>query len=173
MSTQTVNVILPAPAGDVPVSDGNGNFNPQPLVLASNAASGPSGATPIGGAGTKVPWAAIDVGAPGVDVPITPKSTGRVRVIFSITVLNAGAAMVGVVARLLIGGVAQAIPYVAASIQANGLGELGIISFVAEVTLPVGATSNIEVDLTTAGASVEMYPEGATIDIQELPAATG
>jgi hypothetical protein len=172
MSTQTVNVSLPAAAGDVPVSDGIGGFAGQPLVLASNAASGPAASTPIG-AGTKVPWAALDVGGAGTIVPITPKLTGRVRVAFSITMLNTAATLAAISARILIGGVAQVAPFIATAVPGNGVGVFGIVSFEAEVTLPVGVTSSIEVDLTTVGASMTMYPSGSTLALQELPAATG
>ena len=150
--------------------------NPRAAALAlfaRNFASGPGTDTAVTTAGTLVPWSAIDSGAPaGTDVPITPRSTGVVRIsgVLSLSCISEGNEWVQLLVQ--VGGVAQAIPAVEKdTVSAGGF---TAVPFLAEVTLPIGVAANIQIKLNPrVNDTVTIVADSCTIEVQEVPVATG
>lgn len=143
-------------------------------AFARNFAQGPSVDTAVAdGAGTQIPWAFIESGAaPGVHVPITPQVTGRVRIVGVFAIVSVDEASVNIHFTVQIDDVTHATPVVSATVPASGL---ATVPFLVDIpVLPVGTTSNISI-LATASDSpgLSLAELSSTLDIQELPAATG
>lgn len=119
------------------------------------------------------------VGAPGTVVPITPKVTGRVRVIVTVEVKNQGGSEVEVAVALHAAPPSGPIPPDAVVTNNMEIAGIEVITFVFDYTpmtgtLPVGGTTNLSVLVTTGPTlpgSVNII--AATMDVQELPLATG
>jgi hypothetical protein len=147
-------------------------------LFARNFAAGPEFPTPVAIAtdpGTQVPWAVIESGAPaGVNVPITPRSSGIIR-ITGVVVVKSSSEIVEIVnLEVEINGTAISIPqFEAQSILDGGF---ATIPFVTENTsfLPIGVVANVSVRVTASSDDVlQLRPASSTIDVQEVPAATG
>lgn len=148
------------------------------LVFARNFAQGPSETTAVTMAGVQVPWTSIEsVGGsppPGtVDVPITPRVTGRVRLLAMVAVQNTSGAAAKVSVQAQVGGVTVVgAPLGTETVDATTGVET--VPYVFDLTLPVGTTSDIELLVSaSADGALALIPSSTTLDIQELPRATG
>lgn len=125
--------------------------------------------------GTQIPWTFIASGAAsGVDVPITPRSTGALRITGKLTVIHGGAgAAESVTVQVEIGGVPIAVTF-NGSDTLSAAGDLSEIPIFAEL-LPtpslVGVLGQVEVRLIASGADLGLV--NAMLDIQEVSATTG
>lgn len=152
-------------------------------AFARNSAVGPAGGPQgIILSGTPVPWSGIASGAatPTPDVPITPKVTGVVRIIFTVVVENVSNTDEDVGVAVQVNGVTK--NTFSEEVPGTKSGVTGIVTIsgvvdleppIAGTPLPVGVTSNIEIVLTAGTDSESLQLDNATLDIQELPAATG
>lgn len=157
-----------------PESRGVGAVTP----FARNFATAPSTTTQIADTGTMVVWNTIDAGAsPSQDVPITPISTGVVRVSAVLPMKSSFATdpvVVSVV--LLVDGIPTGHPaFEAVTIDPDGF---EVMSVLAEITgLTLGVTVNVSLQLTasnlTEGEQASLSLESSSIELEEVPAATG
>lgn len=148
-------------------------------LFARNFAYGPLFPTPVDidtSPGTDVPWSVIESGAlAGVIVPITPRSSGVVRISGVIVVKSSSESAESVSLQILGNGdILLGVPFLETqSIIANGF---AAIPFASEAyPLPVGVVVNIKIRLTasTGGGVLQLRPDSSTIDLQEVPVATG
>jgi len=143
--------------------------------FARNFAAGPTLTTSIAaGGGTQIPWEVIDSGAPaGVDVPITPQSTGVVRISGVISLKNSTGSAVAAQVEVQVNDVSLTFPNAEnATVDADGF---EAIPFLAEATgLTIGVTVNVQI-LVIAGGSdaISAVAESSTLDVQEVAVATG
>jgi hypothetical protein len=165
-------------------------FNGLVGPFARNSAAGPATDTPIATSGsvgvtggTEIPWAVVAV--PGVDVhdvPITPVSTGRVRVIGVVAVSNSANAPVNVLVQVEVNGVRSALPLkVEATVinhAADSIGIGGASAIPIEIEIPtvltLGVTANIRVVVTAQSSpALTLIQDSSTLDVQEVSVATG
>lgn len=144
-------------------------------AFARNFASGPASETTITVPGVQVPWAAIDVGSPGTDVPITPQSTGIIRIDGAITLKNHSGDSVVVVVSAQVNGVDLPFPLAESiSIPTNSF---AVVPILAETTaLPVGTPVNIQILVASDDSDTDeitIVLESSTLGVQEVSAATG
>lgn len=155
-----------------PRGSGNGDG-----PFARNSATGPDNVTAISaGGGTQVPWNVIDSGAVGgVNIPITPLSTGVVRIQGVISIKNSANAVVDVHLEVQVDDVSLPVPFNEANtIQGSNATSFEAVPFMIVTTIPIGSTSNVQILLKASSAdSLSVIAESSTIDIQEVPAATG
>lgn len=105
-------------------------------------------------------------------VPITPRSTGLIRIAGVISLKSAGDAAI-VAVQVRVNGFVFPIPdFEAVTI---GSGELGVLPILVEtIPLTIGVTAAIEVLVTAIGpGSVSLTAASSTLDVQEVQAATG
>lgn len=142
--------------------------------FARNSASGPTTDTPIVTTGTQVNWDDIaSTGAGGVNIPITPKSTGIIRVTGMFEVTCAGEGEVDVEINIQIGGVTFPIPEDPIITVRPGGGVM--IPFVIVLSgFTVGATTNIQMLLTAeVDSALTLEGQSSVVDVQEVSIATG
>lgn len=162
------------------------NSPPATLAFARNFAQGPGTevAQAITTTGTQIEWGDVDV--PNVDpedIPITPKSTGIIRVSGVVVVQNDhDATPHNVTVQVQIDDVTILTPaamvtidQAAAADESNGL---EAIPFLVEIEgIVVGATINIEVLVTSANASsdghLSIVVNDSTCEVLEVPVSTG
>jgi hypothetical protein len=141
-------------------------------AFARNFATGTKSSAAISGGGIQVPWNAIDVspGTPSTDVPITPRSTGIVRISGVISVENSSGSpiAVAIVSVQINNGIALPFSSVVAPLADD---EAITIPFLVEVSLPIGVTSNIEIFVS--GDNAHLLADGSAIEVQEVSVATG
>lgn len=148
-----------------------------PVTFARNFAAGPPSDTlVVGGDGTQIPWSVIDSGAPmGPDVPITPQSTGVIRVTSVVVVQNISTdpAIEGIVQLdVQVNGVSIGIPVAEQfTITINGLKSIQIVAETS--ALPIGVTSNIQVLTTLVDGALRVIEGSSTVEVQEVSVATG
>lgn len=143
--------------------------------MARNFASGPATDTAVAvGGGTQLPWSAIGVGTPpDVDVPITPQTSGVILVTGVIVVENSSGAPVDVIVRVQVGNVSMAVPASETfSVDANGFKALRIVAETAALTIGTPATIQI-LAIASAGGVIRFSGQSSTLDVQEVPVATG
>jgi hypothetical protein len=145
-------------------------------AFARNFASGPTDDTVItGGAGTQIPWSAIDVGAPGVNVQITPQTTGVIRITAVVVVGNVSTdpATVGTVQiNVQVNNVVLVRPnFEQFSVDINGFKSIQIVAETA--ALPIGVPVNIQVLATLVDGTLNVTSESSTVEAQEVSTATG
>lgn len=149
------------------------------LAFARNVAGGPAGEVPTDIAvspGTQVPWSGIAVGtAPSVNVPITPKVTGHLRITGVLTIVNVSGTPRLVLVQLQIGGVTPVlIPEIEQpTIPAGDIVAVPILFETAPPQTPIGTTSNIQILLTASGAGLGLVQLSSILDIQEVGLETG
>jgi hypothetical protein len=145
--------------------------------LARNSALGPAGSPVfITGAGVQIPWSTIDVGAPGVEVPITPQSTGIIRITAMVGVENVTDDVVATPVTVQLDGLGPVAVFASATVLPDESAEIPFtIDLWGAHALPVGVTTNISLLVKFVGAAetVQLDLNRSSIDIQELPAATG
>lgn len=142
-------------------------------AYARNFAQGPAALTSIVAGGTQLPWAVIESGAPaGVHVPITPRVTGKIRLIAAITIQSDGEGADIVQVQAQINDITIATPLVQSTVIAGGF---GAIPFVLDIPalLPIGSQLDISLLVTDADGGTSLTVQSSTLDIQELPLATG
>jgi hypothetical protein len=144
------------------------------LSFARNFAIGPNTPTTITTGGVQVPWDIIESGAsPGVNVPITPRVTGRMLFAGVIQVTNNDDVPVTISVQVQVQGSTLLVPLVQETVDANG--EAAIAFEILSLALfTVGVPRNISV-LVTASADVDVVltTDNSTIEIEEKPFATG
>jgi hypothetical protein len=140
-------------------------------VFARNWATGPFGNQPTpSGIFEPIVWADVGFGAPGPGVDLTPRQTGQVRVIASVTFENTTGAPVFVTLQVQNSGAVFNAPQPSQLVPADGT---ATVPLVAELTLSLGEVATIEIWASASVASaLEATAFDSTVDIQELPAAT-
>lgn len=146
-------------------------------AFARNFAAGPATDTAVPTAGIEIPWGLIYSGAsPGVNIPITPRATGRIRVSSVIAIKNNSDATQRVTIVVRIGAIELAFPFLEAnSIEAGGVEMIPVLAetLVGEA-LPLGASVNARIFITsTDDTDVELVGLNSTIEVQEVPIPTG
>ncbi len=142
--------------------------------FARNYATGPTDPFTVATTpGSQVLWSFVAVGAPGTDVPITPVSTGYLRITGMLSIANPGDPAV-VRVQVQIGGVSLPIPFESVVTLAND--QSVIIPIFAETTptdTRVGTMKNIEILLTSSLTGPVLFPESSLLDVQEVQVPTG
>jgi hypothetical protein len=152
-------------------------------AYARNSAFGPLNGTqaiPASG-GTKVRWAAMEVGATGgTTVPITPQVTGIVRAIVNVVAVNPTDAADDIAVQFVVDGVPVSGGATVSTLPAALESQSGaitiplVLDFAGSQKLSVGVAHTIEVLVTSVlGVSGKSVTGLSTVDLQELPAATG
>ena len=106
-----------------------------------------------------------------VDVPITPRTTGVVKIQGVVLIGNETGAPVDVTVVIQVNGVNLPVPTQAAAVQLAATTGLATLPFLAETLLPVGVTSLIQV--AVAGDGATLIAEDCSIEVQEVSFATG
>lgn len=166
----------------------SGANGPSVSSLARNFALGPAleSSVSIGTAGTLVPWASIESGAPaGTDVPITPQVSGIVNVRGVITLRSSSSSAETVQIQIVVNGSPLLVPTqevvaVPSSTELEGDWSF-VIPFEVDVNvttngalLPLATVANISVLLTALADSViSLVDLSSTISVQEVIPATG
>jgi hypothetical protein len=151
------------------------------VPLARNSASGPDESTDIDTT-VQVPWNVIENGAvAGVNVPITPKTTGVIHVTGVITVASTDLTLVQLFVE--VSGVdapvpaAEAMTVAASAVVAIPFDViLGAGANGAPIATPlvIGATVPVQIRLAqTVGAGANIVALSSTISIQEVVPVTG
>lgn len=126
-----------------------------------------------------IPWSLIEsTFAGGVNVPITPKTTGLVLLTGMVTIVNTDS---GHVARVLlnikVGAFVLAAPFSIADLPANPSPGSTItipIVFSGPTPLLIGSTTNIQIQASQTGADADTVSVvDATLSLQEVVPATG
>jgi hypothetical protein len=104
---------------------------------------------------------------PTVNVPITPRATGVVLVTGVVGIINGSGSPVNASVTVEANG----IPVPVVSFAAIGDGTNVTIPFMAEVFLPIGLTSSIQVSVT--GDNADLLADGSAINVQEVSISTG
>lgn len=146
-------------------------------VYATNSATGPASTTAVvNGTPVKVPWALIEsTGSGGINVPITPKTSARVRVTAMICIGTSGSGT-DVTVEVEINGTpltAMIAQYTQFSTSPGGY----MIPFdyvIPAGTLSVGVAANISILVSSlVSATTQLLAGQCSLDIEELPAVTG
>lgn len=145
------------------------------VPYASNFAEGPANSTTaVTTDGTQVPWQVVAAGSPGVDVPVTPSSTGALLFSGVISLKNIAGEDTEVRVRLQTSSVDLPIPADERIIvPANGRAVIPILSLVSAL---VGATHNFQVQVTALGSEdddIFLVGQSCTLEILEVPLPTG
>jgi len=112
-----------------------------------------------------------DASAPTTDVPITPRTTGVVLISGVVTLGNdSGDPITVVTVEVQVDGVSVAVPD-DSRVAPLADGQAITLPFLAEVELPIGTTSNIQIIVT--GEDTLILADSAVINIQEVSVATG
>jgi len=154
-----------------------------PSGFARNSAFGPQGLTPqaLGATGDKIKWDTIESGGVSGDtaVKITPKVTGIVRALINVVVENTAGSTNNMIVEPFLDGSsigAATISTVDAAFEGNN-GFITIpfeLDFAGAQKLSVGVTHTIEVKvIPQQGGTSTGVLALSSIDLQELPAATG
>ncbi len=166
------------------------------VSFARNSAIGPDTSlvsitdNPVGAGaaafGTPVPWQTVEsTAAPNTLVPITPSVTGRIRALATVVVISTAEFTVFVTMGLVVDSGAGFVPTshtVVARLVPNG--DTVTIPLVLDFTMPVGGPHEVALVLLASGAGASIVQPmtltlsgdptpGATLDLQELPLATG
>ena len=145
--------------------------------FANNFAAGPSTNTTVPIAGIFVPWATIYSGGPGsVNVPITPKATGMIRIIGALSIKNNSASAESVSYQVVIGGTPLTYPAIPGNSIAAGGAE--VIAIVAETVigeaLALGVTVNVQILVSSSSdTDVQLVLNNSTLSVEEVPLPTG
>jgi len=148
------------------------------VPFARNFATGPTlfAAPPdVQTTGTQVPWNVIESGAPpGFDVPITPKSTGRIRITGVVAVKNSTMSPVLVTVLVQLNGANEFNPlFLSAVVDSEGAVAIPIVAELSALLAP-GVQRLIEFFVfASADGAISLTVESSSIDVQEVPFATG
>jgi hypothetical protein len=147
-------------------------------AFARNYAFGPATDVPVVTGGTEIVWNTVDVpGGNPADVPITPRSTGVIRIACAIVVLNSDIGPENVFFEVLVDGTPVATQGSIVTIDAAPAETSGFeaVPLLVELTgLAIGTTVNVRIRATTfVNGVVFLQQNRATIDVQEVSVATG
>lgn len=144
------------------------------VTFARNFATGPATAGIFVEVQPQLPWEIIDSGAsPGVDVPITPRATGVVRIIGVVTVKNASINPVSVQVIVQIDGVNLPFPSLE-TVMVDAGGTLAIPILAEQTGLAIGVMANVEIQVSADTVDAITYAiQSSSVEVQEVPVATG
>jgi len=141
-------------------------------ALARNYAFGPAQDTALASTGTQVPWQLIEAGGSGTDIPITPTTSGRIRVSAMLTVVNNAEGWVELSVQAMLDGTPFATPLTTPQIAPAA--RKTTIPFLIEFNVPIGVTSQIELLLTPAiDDAISLLEDESSIEVQELTTTAG
>lgn len=156
------------------------------VPYARNFAAGPTAQDPISvtPATSSISWTAIESGAaPGPLVPITPKSTGIIRIQGVVVVKSNALTPVELQVLVKVNGGTLLVPlFEVVSCAPNVLGPpppggFTAIPFLTETPfgapLPIGVAANVEIALSANDVGLFLIVGSSTLDVQEVQAATG
>lgn len=150
-----------------------------PSAFARNFATGPKTTTAIGLGGLPIPWNSIDVApiTPSSDVPITPLSTGVVRISGVVTVHNPSDASPtpAVIINISLNN-GSFLPAQSSFIPPLLPGQAITVPFLAETTptdTPVGVTTTVQVFVDGDPGGAELLASASAIEVQEVAVSTG
>lgn len=144
------------------------------VPYARNFASGPDEDTPIVDETVSVPWSGIESGAaPGILVPITRLSTGRIRISGVLTIAASTPGAVIQVQVWLTPPVGPPVMLTVPFAEANTVpaGAVEAIPFLT-VAMILAGTYNVEIRLISTGAA-SLIERSSTLELLEVPVATG
>jgi hypothetical protein len=144
--------------------------------FARNFAIGPATATPVTTAGTPIPWEVVTVaGTNPEDVPITPRSTGTLRISGVVSVENDSVNTDDVTVQLRIDGTVFPVPAPMVSTGEGGEGGFSVIPFLfVLVGVPIGVQMILGLVVTSgADSEIGVTAHNSTMDVEEVPLATG
>lgn len=118
--------------------------------------------------GSTIGGAIENASTPTVNVPITPRTTGVVLITGVVGFINGGS---GGPINVSVTVEANGTPVIVTSYESVVDNTSATIPFMAEVFLPVGVTSNIQVSVT--GDNADLIGDGSAINIQEVSVSTG
>jgi len=152
-----------------------------PAAFARNSAVRKGSPITITDTFAEISWTIIESnGGSGVDVPITPSVTGVVRLLVVLVVSNVSSTPTNVFVQARVNHVTQTFPAIATTVDARlsddpPIPGLETVTYLLDgVLVPVGVPYNIEIYISTTPMSGdELNLADVTLDIQELPLATG
>lgn len=143
------------------------------LAFSRNSAIGPELQTNVVAGGTQIPWGFVENGVPGVNVPVTPKSTGVFLITGSVTLASpdgpAAIAEVAVQINNVIHSNAQA------TVDAPPSSEAIPVVFTTQSALPIGVLANIQILVTAPGTldgQIVIVPSSSNLSVQEVVVAS-
>lgn len=144
------------------VLDGQGNT---PMVLS--------------GTPTPIPWTSIESTFPtgGVDVPITPRTTGLVLLTGMVTAtVSPENSEANLLVQIKVGTALLTVPFALEDIPAGTAAPQTItipIVFSGPIPLPIGVTTNIQIQVSQTVGSDAASVVDATLSLQEVQLPTG
>jgi hypothetical protein len=144
------------------------------VPYARNFAVGPATTVPITTVAAAIPWAIIESGAaPGINVPITPKSTGIVRIHSVVTIKNSSNAPVQAAVVAAVGGTPLPVP-LSESVTIPAAGSVSLPILTETPALPIGVLANISIGVVaSANGALSVVTGSSSLEVQEVQAATG
>jgi len=144
------------------------------VPLARNFAIGPLTSTAVTTGGTQVPWSDIESGAtPGVDVPITPASSGTIQLTGVIEVNNGTESGVNVQVQVQLAGTTSPLPATEKVTAPPGFSAIPLLTEWI-TALPLGTTAKFEVLVTAASnGAITLVAQSSSFEVKEVPPATG
>lgn len=121
-----------------------------------------------------IEWALLESGtSPNADVPITPRSSGIIRISGVLTVSNSDAAAHTVQVLVVVNGVAVPAPG-AETVTVPATGVVAVPFLTETIPLPLGMAATIEIlAVASADGYLSAVLDSSTLDIQEVAPATG
>jgi hypothetical protein len=144
------------------------------VPLARNFAVGPATTTAVTTGGTPVPWSSIESGAPaGVNVPLTPLSSGIIELTGVIEVDNGTESPVVVQVQTALSGPILGLPVNEKVTVQPGFAAIPIVTeWLA--ALPLGTTVDFQVIVTAASnGAITLVAGSSSFRVKEVPPATG
>lgn len=140
-----------------------------------NFAWGPASVTPVDIIPIQVPWETIASGAPaGTDVPITLVSTGIICIRAVLCFKNqSDTTNIDVFIDVQIDGVSMSLP---ATIQATAINPNGslVVPVLAQTDAIALGAHNVQIQVgANADSEILLVSQDSSIEVQEVPAATG
>ncbi len=144
--------------------------------FARNFAIGPASPQDVFTTGTAITWQAVDVpGTNPEDVPITPRSTGNIRVSGVVTVENASVNSDSVTVQLKVNGVLFTFPAPKSSTGQSGEGGFIAIPYLVVFKgLSIGVPVVTQLIVTAeADGEITLTTGNSTLNVEEVQNATG
>lgn len=137
--------------------------------FAENFAIGPGPDVFAAPGGTSIPWTALAVGAPGVNVPITPLSSGNIIISAVVSLRNVGVAdQDDVFVKLQANGVD-----ITGDLQISmDASQARVVPLLMRITGALGVPINISA-VVTGAADISIDAGNSTLEVHEAPTATG
>jgi len=149
--------------------------------FARNFATGPGGDGPItvSTSGTQIPWGSVDVAGSSIqDVPITPKSSGVIRISGEVVFNNTTDAPLNVQVQVQIDNVTYLFPAdetntVDAAPAPEDAGREAVPFLVQVPGLAIGTTVTVQVLVTSLTSEVTMPLNSSSVEVQEVAVSSG